>query len=47
VRSAAVPYLRAISAVASAARPWTAHRRFGGAPALEGGGQGWHRRYGA
>jgi len=47
LRSAAVPYLRALSAVASAARPWTAHRRFGGAPALEGGGQGWHRRYGA
>ena len=47
LRSEAVPYLRAISARASAALPWTAHRRFAGAPRMEQGGEGWHGRYGS
>ncbi|MEJ2287039.1 MAG: tagatose 1,6-diphosphate aldolase [Deinococcales bacterium] len=47
LRTAALPYLRAISARASAALPWTAHRRFAGAPRMDAGGDGWHRRYGS
>ncbi len=47
LRSAALPYLRAISARAGAALPWTAHRRFAGAPRLDQGGEGWHGRYGS
>jgi len=45
LRRRALPYLRAISALAEGARPWTAHRRFGGEAALAGAGEGWHRRY--
>lgn len=45
LRERSLPYLRAISALAAAARPWTAHRRFGGALRLAGGGEGWHARY--
>lgn len=43
-----VPYLRRIAALAGRARPWTAHRRFGGGgPRLADGGPGWHERYGS
>lgn len=45
LRRQALPYLRAIAALAGSALPWTAHRRFGGVVALEGAGEGWHRRY--
>jgi tagatose 1,6-diphosphate aldolase len=45
LRSRALPYLRAISARADGALPWHEHRRFGGAPQMEDGGEGWHRRY--
>jgi len=45
LRSRALPYLRAISARADAALPWHEHRRFRGAPVMEGAGEGWHRRY--
>jgi tagatose 1,6-diphosphate aldolase len=45
LRSRALPYLRAISARADGALPWYDHRRYRGAPAMEGAGEGWHRRY--
>ncbi len=47
LRTRSVPYLRAISGLAGRARPWTAHRRFGGRAELAGAGEGWHRGYGA
>ena len=43
----AVPFLRSIAALADGALPWTAHRRYGGEPSLQGGGRGWHTRYGS
>ncbi|HEX7004085.1 MAG TPA: tagatose 1,6-diphosphate aldolase [Trueperaceae bacterium] len=41
----AVPYLASISGLADRALPWTDHRRFGGAPVIEGAGRDWFERY--
>lgn len=40
-----LPYLRQISALADAGRPWTHHPRYGGAPQLEGQAEDWYQRY--
>lgn len=45
LREESLPYLRSISGLADRALPWMQHRRYGGRPALQGGGRGWHRRY--
>lgn len=43
--SSSVPYLASLSGLADAGRPWPQHRRFGGAPALDGAADNWHANY--
>lgn len=40
-----LPYLRQLSALAEAGRPWPEHPRYGGAPRLEHQAEAWYRRY--
>lgn len=40
-----LPYLRQLAAIADRGIPWTAHRRYGGAPRVAGVGPDWSRRY--
>ncbi len=47
LRSVSLPYLRSLRALAQRGRPWTAHRRYEGAIAIEGAGPSWYAEYGA